>query len=453
MSRTPPPPPPQAARRSGSGAGLLIVGALALSAGPLLAHTQLGATATPMSGIIAAVGLALAGPDLVRRTGAALARRLPARASAATWLAVANSHGYALRIAGAMTTLAMAVLFTLTYTLTQTTLMTAISDEVHAGTRADVTVSAPALGGLPGDTLNAVRAVPGVRAAAPVSATTVLWGTRVFGDTTVNSTPALVLTPAAAPVVDLDVRAGSLADLTGATIAVDTATATAQSATVGRTVHLILGDGTPVAARVVAVYGRGLGFGPVVLSRDLIAGHTTVALDQSIMVRTDGTAAARQALTGLAGSRPGLAVDGSGAGPAGAGGTPPQVWINLAVLAVLLGYLLLGIANKLIASTSARGTELAALRLIGTTPRQIRAMMRREAALIFGFALTAGTLLSAIPLALLGTGLLHRPWPAGPPWLLPATALSVAAITFLATELPTRHALRTDPAQALAIRA
>jgi putative ABC transport system permease protein len=222
---------------------------------------------------------------------------------------------------------------------------------------------------------------------------------------------------------------------------------------VGRTVHLIVGDGTPVAARVVAVYGRGLGFGPVVLSRDLTAGHTTVALDQSIMVRTDGTAAARQALTGLAASRPGLALDGTGAGPAGAGGTPPQVWINLAVLAVLLGYLLLGIANKLIASTSARGTELAALRLIGTTPGQIRAMMRREAALIFGFALTAGTVLSAIPLALLGIGLLHRPWPAGPPWLLPATALSGAAITFLATELPTRHALRTDPAQALAIRA
>jgi putative ABC transport system permease protein len=112
----------------------------------------------------------------------------------------------------------------------------------------------------------------------------------------------------------------------------------------------------------------------------------------------------------------------------------------------------LGIANKLIATTSARRTELAALRLIGTTPRQIRAMMRREAALIVGFALSAGTLLSAIPLALLGTGFLHRPWAGGPLWLLPATALTVAAIAFLATELPTRHALRADPTHALAIR-
>jgi hypothetical protein len=110
--------------------------------------------------------------------------------------------------------------------------------------------------------------------------------------------------------------------------------------------HEILGDGTPVTSRVVAVYGRGLGFGPVVLSRDLTAWHTTTALDQSILVRTDGTAAARQALTALVVSRPGLVLDSSDAGPGGVGGTPPEVWVNLAVLAVLLGYLLLEIANK-----------------------------------------------------------------------------------------------------------
>jgi hypothetical protein len=45
-------------------------------------------------------------------------------------------------------------------------------------------------------------------------------------------------------------------------------------------------------------------------------------------------------------SRPGLVLDSSDAGPGGVGGTPPEVWVNLAVLAVLLGYLLLEIANK-----------------------------------------------------------------------------------------------------------
>jgi hypothetical protein len=45
------------------------------------------------------------------------------------------------------------------------------------------------------------------------------------------------------------------------------------------------------------------------------------------------------------------------------GAIPPELWINIAILAVLLGYLLLGIANKLIATTAGRRPELAALQL------------------------------------------------------------------------------------------
>jgi putative ABC transport system permease protein len=77
-------------------------------------------------------------------------------------------------------------------------------------------------------------------------------------------------------------------------------------------------------------------------------------------------------------------------------------------------------------------------------------MVRREAAIILGFALGAGTLLATVPVALLGTGFLHRPWAAGPLWLLPAAA--VAAVAFAAPELPARQALRSDPAGALALR-
>ncbi|MES4833290.1 FtsX-like permease family protein, partial [Streptomyces anthocyanicus] len=150
----------------------------------------------------------------------------------------------------------------------------------------------------------------------------------------------------------------------------------------------------------------------------------------------------------LAAGRPGLAVAGTAADATGAD-APPEVWINLAVVVVLLGYLLLSIANKLVAATAQRRTEIAALRLVGTTPRQIRAMMRREATVIAAAALVTGLLLSAVPLALLGQGLLGRPWPAGPAWLLPAVAATVALTSYLTTELPTRHALRTPPADGL----
>ncbi|MFG2000460.1 FtsX-like permease family protein [Spirillospora sp. NPDC048911] len=427
---------------------LLIVGAAVLSAGPLLARSQAGAAVTALAGILATVGLALAGPVLVSRVGQGLARRLPRGVSAPSWLAVANSRGYALRVAGAVTTLAMAVVFTLTYGLTQTTVLKATSADVDAGTRAQLTMTAPGLGGLPDDLPAAVRAAPGVRAAAPVTTTTVIWSYRMLGDVETDSHSALVLTPAAASVLDLGLRDGSLAHLTGDTVAVDAGAARARKVSTGDTVSLVLGDGAPVSAKVVATYSRGLGFGPVALSRDLAAGHTTTGLDQSMLIRTDGSETARRGLAGLAAARPGLVVD-AGNAPDTGDGVPPELWINVAVLAVLLGYLLLGIANKLIASTVQRRHEIAALQLIGATPRQIRSMMRREATLICVLALGTGLLLSAVPLALLAVAFLDRPWPAGPIWLAPAVAAVVAGIAYLTMEIPTRRALRVPPAQAL----
>ncbi|GAA2403684.1 FtsX-like permease family protein [Actinomadura vinacea] len=437
-------------KRRGFAGLLLLVGANIVAVAPLLARSQAGAAVTALAGILATIGLALAGPVMVSRLSHALARKLPPRASAPTWLAVANTQGYTLRVAGAVTTLAMAVVFTLTYALSQTTMLGATSGDIRDAGRAQFSLSAPGLGGLPDGLPAAAAATPGVRAAAPVTSTTVLWPYKMLGETEVDSRSALMLTPAAPGVLDLDVRSGSLANLKGNTVAVDADAARTRNAKVGRTISLVLGDGARVEARVVAVYSRGLGFGPVAVSRDLAAGHTTTGLDQKVLIRTDGTDTARRNVTALAASRPGLAigVEDAGHGPEGADRIPPELWINIAVLGVLLGYLLLGIANKLIATTVQRRHEIAALQLIGATPRQIRSMMRREAALICAAALGTGVLLSVVPLVFLAIGFLNRPWPAGPLWLLPAVAAVVTAIAFLTTEIPTRRALRTPPAQA-----
>ncbi|MFJ6075604.1 FtsX-like permease family protein [Streptomyces sp. NPDC093065] len=427
---------------------LLILGACALSVVPLLSRTVLGASVTSIAGILAAIGLALSGPALVRSAGETAVRRLRPGVAAPTWLALSNVRAYALRLSGVVSPLAMGVVFVLTYTLTQTTVLAATAEDTRTGTLAQYELTAPALGGLPDGTLSAVRDVPGVRAAAPAGTTTVVWEYEELGDPAVESAPATVLAPDAGDVLDLGVRDGGLDRLTGATVAVSGEAARTRDAGLGKRVRLVLGDGARVDARVVAVYDRGLGFGPVVLSRELAAGHTTTGLDQRILVRTDGTEEAGRGLAALAADRPGLAVASTAPDVTGAD-TPPEVWINLAVVVVLLGYLLLSIANKLVAATAQRRTEIAALRLVGTTPRQIRAMMRREAAVVAAAALACGLLLSAVPLALLGQGFLGHPWPAGPAWLLPAVAATVALTSYLTTELPTRHALRTPPADAL----
>ncbi|WP_143671830.1 FtsX-like permease family protein, partial [Streptomyces caniscabiei] len=327
----------------------------------------------------------------------------------------------------------------------------ATAQDTRAGTLAQYRLSAPALGGLPAGTREAVRKLPGVRSAAPVGSTTVVWPYEMFGEPDVESVPALIATPDAAGVLDPGVREGALSGLTGATVAVSREVAGARGAGLGERIHLVLGDGTRTRARVAAVYDRGLGFGSLIVSGDLMAGHTTSGLTQSLLVRTDGTATAARALAELTASRPGLTLENT-SGTASGGKrdtTPPEVWINLATIVVLLGYLLLSIANKLVAATAQRRTEIAALRLVGTTPRQIRSMMRREAAVIAAAALAGGLLLSALPLALLGQGFLDRPWPAGPAWLLPAVAATIVATAFLTIELPTRQALRTAPADAI----
>ncbi|PSM43943.1 hypothetical protein C6Y14_06070 [Streptomyces dioscori] len=432
---------------------LLIVAATTLSVVPLLSRTVLGAAATSMAGIIGAIGLALAGPALVKGIGDTAARRLRPGVSAPTWLAVANIRGYALRLSGVVSALAMAVVFVLTYTLAQTTVMSATAQDTRTGTLAQQSLSAPGLGGVPAGTLADVRKADGVRAAAPVSDTTVVWEYEMFGEPEVEAASAMILTPAAQDVLDLGVRDGGLAGLTGDTVAVDSEAARARDAGVGKRITLVLGDGSRVSPKVVAVYDRGLGFGPVALSHDLVAGHTTAGLDQRILVRTDGTAAAQRNLAELAASRPGLALASTDTGSGDSlSDAPATVWINLATIVVLLGYLLLSIANKLVATTAQRRNEIATLRLNGTTPRQILAMMRREAAVIGVAALATGLLLSAIPLVLLGIGFLDRPWPAGPVWLLPAVALTVLTTAFVTVELPTRQALRTAPAHALSAR-
>ncbi len=439
---------PREISRVRTGAGLLlIVASSVLAVAPLVSRTALGVGTTSLAGIVAAIGLGLAGPAVVRTLSGALARRLPGKSSAPTWLAVANSHAYALRFAAALTTLAMAVVFVLTYVLPQTTLTAATRHESRAGNVAQLDVSATQLGGLPADVLPAIRDTPGVRSAAAVSTTTVLWPHQELGDPTVDSESALILDPAAPAVLDLDVHSGSLRALTGASVAVASDTAKTAHVGVGDHLRLILGDGTSVDPRVVAVYGRGLGFGPIAVSRDLALGHTDTGLDQSIAVRTDGSPAATRHVAALVAARPGLQLDRAEFGTSR--GTPPETWINLAVVLVLLAYLLLGIANKLFATTAQRRGEIATLQLLGATPRQVRAMMRREAGLMYTGALVLGVLLSALPLALVGIGFLGRPWADGPLWLLPAVALAVAGVTAAAIEVPTRQSLRIPPTSVL----
>lgn len=411
---------------------LLMLGSVVLSAVPLLIRNEFAAVGPGTAALLAVIGLALAGPWLVQRATGLLARRLPSGLSAPVWLAVSNTHGYALRTAGAVAALGMVVTLALSVVLTHTTIAKATGDETAQGIRADATITAPVLGGIPHGLLSDVRATRGVIAATAFTTTTVLTRSFAVGDDAggLDARPAMVLAPDAAGLVDPGVVRGSLAALKGRTIAVDE-----RSGSLGEHRDLVLGDGTRVRARVVATYRRALGFGPIVLSRDLAAGHTTTGLDSTILVRL---APGPSPLPALLSRWPGTTLS---AGPAAPhlGRSSAEMWVNLAVLAVLLGYVLVAVTNRLVATTTGRTAELTALRHLGATPRQLRTMIRWEALVIAIAAAGSGLLLAAVPLTMLSIGFLSRPWPAGPLWLAPAAVLTIAMVVWPALSIPARQ--------------
>ncbi|WP_432991274.1 FtsX-like permease family protein [Dactylosporangium sp. CA-233914] len=127
----------------------------------------------------------------------------------------------------------------------------------------------------------------------------------------------------------------------------------------------------------------------------------------------------------------------------------------LTVLGMALLYTTIAIANTLVMATADRARDLAVLRLAGTTPRQILAMVGIEAVLaavagiVLAGAVAGGTLLALLP------GL--RAGGVGPAPVVPWTpVLAVAAVctvvALVAALVPAAVALRTPAARMAAVR-
>ena len=129
-------------------------------------------------------------------------------------------------------------------------------------------------------------------------------------------------------------------------------------------------------------------------------------------------------------------------GPSLTTGSDLDRWISLIVLMPMLGYVLIAVANSLRTATGRRREEVALLRMVGATPRQIRAMVTREAALISALAIAAGLILSVLPMSVLALGVVGRPWPQGPLWLIPAVSTVVVIIATCSMRGATRRILR-----------
>ncbi|WP_446663715.1 FtsX-like permease family protein [Flexivirga sp. B27] len=428
--------------RTRIGAALLVL-PLAASLVPLFVRNDIALISASSGILLAMIGLSMAAPAAVRWLGRRASRRFGARGgSTPTWLAANNTSAYALRTGGALSVLALAVALTMAQLFTGSTIAAAVQHDHAAAARATAVVTADGAGGVTPRTLATVRHTPGVRAAVPMSETTVVLTSTSDGERQAEAFPATALGHGASATLDLQVTHGDIDRLSGNTAALDSFTAATKGIGIGDRFTATLADGSVVHPTLVATYGRSFGFGKVVLSTDLLAAHGRSLFDSVLVVPAPGASDVVQQLRTAVRGVPGAEVQARSLPASVVSTADPTAGVSLLITLVLLGYVLLGVANRLVATTARRRREWATLRAIGMAPAQVIRMVRAETALVAVGAVVAGLGISLIPMTLISIGLVGKPWPQGP--LLPVVlvCIVVAATAYGATMITTRRTLR-----------
>lgn len=426
----------------GGGLALFIV-TIAVMTGPVAAST-----AGP-SVMLWAIGLALVGPGITKTLLAVLRGPVRAFTGTAGHLAVLSTKTRAVRMAAVVVPTMLATGMATANIYLQTTSVELSRQAFVENLRADVVVGS-STGGLAPGVLDEVRQVPGVVAASEFVTSTV-FVTEPYDDSlSEEGWPVQGVTAdAAAETVAVDVREGSLAELTGETVALPAAHAATLGRGVGDTITMRMGDGAAVDVRIVALYPGKEGFETLLMPAALVAEHTTAGLPAQIMVRADGdvTAALATALAdhpgvGIA-DREALIADHVEDQQIGA-------WINYLMAGMIIAYTAISVVNSLVMSIGARRREFGLQRLTGSTKSQVMRMMIVEAGMATAIGVLLGTVVAAmtlIPFTLVAGDTLI---PSGPIGIYLGVIGAIGVLTFGSTLISTWVGLRTKPVVAAA---
>lgn len=301
--------------------------------------------------------------------------------------------------------------------------------------------------GVPSEAAARAREVPGVTAVTEVVRTTVRVG--------LDKYVAQGVTPAGLDRTwDPDVLHGSLKGFSPGTVAVSDLAADQLDLRVGSRLRLTLGDGTPAALTVSAVYGRGLGFGDLTVAHDLLARHMDNPLATTVLVAGDvAGGAGREALASAVAPFPGVRVlDPAGADRLQAERGQANAEVTFLAMGLVLAFTAIAVLNTLAMSVSERIREFAMLRLAGGTRRQVLRMLRTEALTLLLTATVLGTGISLAVLTAFSAGMTGGAGPSVRPVLYAAVVGAAALLALVATALPGRSALRVRPVEVVAAR-
>ncbi|NLF03870.1 MAG: FtsX-like permease family protein, partial [Actinomycetales bacterium] len=235
---------------------------------PFFMPGTFGAAAGSVSALLLITAAALAGPALVGGAARRIARLAPSLGGAPGALAVLNARGHSRRLTAAVVPLALLLALGTVQASLDTTMVRAARHQLTEGIVADAVVRAPA--GLTTAEAAALGELDGVEAAVVTGAVPVEIKNQEVEDEPFSMgelewEPAglSVVPPDVAQGIDLGVTAGSLDDLARAgtvAVAADAVMGTVQR--VGGSITVRDVGGTEQVLEIVAVFSRGLGFGP-----------------------------------------------------------------------------------------------------------------------------------------------------------------------------------------------
>ena len=370
------------------------------------------------------------------------------------FLAMANVRTRARRFASVSTPVALGVALSLALVGSVTVEASATQKQSRERVLADRVLTAP--DGLPAGLADEIGGIPGVTAAIGILPTEVAAVFREFDGSTLEYVPAVGTSPTGLDeTLDLEVQEGTVAALPADGVAISVDRAQSLGVGLGDDVTLWLGDGQRITPRVVGTYSSALGFGDLVLPRAAAAPHVSRPMDSYVLVKyADGAAAdAMDArLAALAERVPGLEVlDRAGFDALADEQAAEGAWVSYLLIGVLMAFVAIAAMNSLAMAIGERGRELALLRLVGATHRQVIRMIRGEALAVVGFGVFIGLVVAAatlVPfsLAIAETAIPYLPWP-----VIAGVVMGALLLGIVASELPARNALRRDPIEEIGV--
>ncbi|GIE36685.1 membrane protein [Actinoplanes italicus] len=432
----------------------LVLGLVALGAGVFL--TTLTTTAKGTAALGSAMGLlfvlviavALLAPWINRAAARALTPVLRTVWGNSGYLAAANLRANAQGMVTVLTALVLAVGFGGSVWFLQDNLELQTVTQTREGMLAQYSMVSAT--GLPDSALTEIRKVPGVEAATGIRTTSMI----IKGSEGATGLGAQAISPEGADrTMDLKVHSGSLADLRGPAVAVSTLQAESNNWKVGQQVNVWLGDGSPTTLRLVAIYDRGIGFGDVTVAKDVVRGHTAASGYDRILVRAEPGADLMPSLSTITETYPGSAVTRtSEVSGKIAEDLALSAWLNKLLIGIMVGYAALAAANIMVMAALARSRELALLRLVGVTTKQVKRMVHAEQTGLLGVSLLIGGVIAAITLTSVVRTLTGQSTPYVPPMGWVAIIGGTTLLALFTTILPIARLLRVPPVTGIGVK-